>query len=72
MENQTPTLDELFDEYRMLINDEKTTNCQEAFLRLMHGVASGSITKYLSDESAQFAAQTVLVIYYHVKKEMES
>jgi hypothetical protein len=72
MENLIPTLDELFDKYRSLIKDEEMAQYSYSFLQLMHGVASGSSVPILTSESAQLAAQTVLVVYYHVKKEMES
>jgi hypothetical protein len=72
MENSIPTLNELFIRYRFLIEDAEFEQYAESFLTIMHGVASGSSSRFLTNESAQLAAQTVLVVYYHVKKEMES
>ena len=72
MENSIPTLDELFAKYRFFIEDPEIAQYGESFLKIMHGVASGSSSRFLTNESAQLAAQTVLVVYYHVKKEMES
>lgn len=73
MENTTvPTLDELLAKYRELLQDAEMEQYNKSFLEVMHGVACGASQSILTGQSAQAAAQTVLVVYYHVKKEMES
>jgi hypothetical protein len=68
--SSVPTLEELLDKYRALITDESMKQFEASFLCMLHGVASGESQSILTGQSAQAAAQTVLVIYHHVKNEM--
>ena len=63
-----PTLYELFEDYRQLIDDLEINTRIEAFRAYFSGVASGETMPFMTNQNAIFAAQTVLVVLEHVEQ----
>ena len=68
----TPTIDELFDRYSRLLDDPEIKPNQESFEVYFSGVASGKEKPILLLHNAMLAAQTVMVVFEHVKKMKQS
>lgn len=66
-ETQIPSLDELLEKIRKLINDPDLMRHQESFEAHFALVASGRVG-LLRDNNAMFAAQCVLVLLEHVRQ----
>jgi hypothetical protein len=63
-----PTIEELFERYRKLIDDPEMEKHLEAFEIYFSCVASREKQPLLILNNAVFAAQTVLVVLQHVKQ----
>ena len=63
-----PTIEELFERYRKLIDNPEMEKHLEAFEIYFSCVASGKKKPLLTLNNAVLAAQTVLVVLEHVKK----
>ena len=65
----TPTLDELFEKFRYLLNGSEFTQHSESFETYFRLVASGQAEPLrLSDSNAVMAAQCVIIVLEHVKR----
>lgn len=64
-----PTLEELFDRFRALLNDPDFVNHCESFEKHFRMVASGEARPLLTLNNAVMAAQCVIVILEHVKQQ---
>ena len=65
----TPTLEELFERFRALLNDPGFGGHCESFEKHFRMVASGEARPLLTLNNAVMAAQCVIVILEHVKRE---
>ena len=64
----TPTLDELFENFRYSLREPEFTQHSESFETYFRLVASGQAEPLLSDSNAVLAAQCVVVVLEHVKR----
>lgn len=64
-----PTLEELFEKFRKLLNDPELVSHREALEKHFRMVASGEAIPLLNLNNAVMAAQCVIVILEHVKRE---
>lgn len=64
-----PTLEELFEKFRKLLNDPEFVSHCEAFEQHFRMVASGHARPLLTLSNAVMAAQCVIVVLEHVKQE---
>jgi hypothetical protein len=64
-----PTLEELFEKFRKLLDDPEFVSHCEAFEQHFRMVASGEAWPMLKLNNAVLAAQCVTVILEHVKQE---
>ena len=65
----TPTLEELFEKFRALLNDPGLGSHCESFEKHFRMIASGKARPLLTSTNAVMAAQCVIVILEHVKRE---
>ena len=63
-----PTLDELLNKYKRLLDDPDMKPRHEAFVAYYSGVATGTKPPLLTKQNAMAAAQSVMVLFEHVKQ----
>lgn len=67
MSDNTPTLEELFEKFRQFLKDPESY--RQSFEIYFRSVASGQAEPVLSNSNAVMAAQCVVVILEHIKRE---
>lgn len=71
-EQGIPSIDELFERFRLLLSDKEFTHQSISFMRYFKLVASGGSPPILSDSNAVMAAQCVVIVAEHVLRQMEA